>query len=165
MRIALTIAASLSLMACRHDSWEMATQPKPAAPMTLLHSQTCSVFLDEVDNLSLRELKAENDRWQRQPSDRSDDVRPVIVAGIYHMRNRNYQRAFDLLSPLSNRKNLDEGCRSSVHLVSNLLSDILNMEKDLAFEKRQKGELEHKLKALSDIEKDLSTRETKPRGL
>ena len=167
MRVSIFLIVSLTLMACQNKPWALQNptlvQPTPLERI----DSTCVTFLGDLDAMSLKELKAENDRWQKALNDKrpEDDIRASLVAGIYQAKIKNYERAIEFLSPLSNKKNLDEGCRVSIRLYSDLLSDTLTMEKDLLAEKKQKGELERKLKALSEIEKDISRRDSKSHGL
>lgn len=167
MRVRCLLVFCLAIVACQHDPWALNTTPRSLAPANERLLPTCLTFLGDLDAMSPKELKAENDRWQKLSSDKrgDDDIRSSLVAGIYQAKTKNYTRAVELLSPLANRKSLDEGCRMSIRLYSDVLSDMVQLDRDLALEKKQKGELERKLKALSDIEKDISQRDTKGRGL
>jgi hypothetical protein len=124
-------------------------------------------FLAGIDAMSPKELKAENDRWLKVSGDKKadDDIRGALVAGMYQAKTKNYPKAVELLSPLGNKKSLDEGCRTSIRLYSDALNDLVQSDRDLVAERKQKGELERKLKALSDIERDISQRDTKGHGL
>jgi hypothetical protein len=167
MRVTFLLMVCLGLVACQHDTWSLNTNPKSVPQSSERLIPTCLTFLADLDSMSPKELKAENDRWLKLSADKKadDDIRTSLVAGIYQAKSKNYQRAVELLSPLSNRKNLDEGCRMSIRLYSDVLVDMIQLDRDLVAEKKQKGELERKLKALSDIEKDISQRDTKSHGL
>ena len=166
MRLSLLSLLSLALLSCRHEPWVLSSAPRgPIEPRT--HPVTsCSTFLAELDAMSLRELKAESDKVQKQLVDRKseDNPRSSLIVGIYQARIKNYSRAIEFLSPLSNKKSFDESCRLSVKVVVDLLSDLSKLEKELVDETKQKLELERKLKALSDIEKEMSRREGRTKG-
>lgn len=167
MNARLLFLLSLALVSCRHDPWVLSSAPRGPIETTSYRVPSCSSFLAELDAMSLKELKAENDKIQKQLSDKKseDYPRASLIAGIYQAKNKNYGRAIELLSPLSNRKTLDEPCRLSVKVYGDLLADLSKMEKELAEEKKLKAELERKLKALSDIEKEISRRDIKAKGL
>lgn len=161
------LVMALGLMACRHDPWVLKSQPKSELETVEYQEPSCSSFLAELDAMSLRELKVENEKIQKTLADKKseDFPRASLIAGAYQAKLKNYTRAVEFLSPLSNRKSLDDPCRFSVRLYSGLLSDLSKLEADLAEETKQKVELERKLKALSDIEKEISKRDNKTKGL
>ncbi len=167
MRVTFFLMSCFAVLACQHDPWALNTTPKslPATSERLI--PTCLTFLADLDAMTPRELKAENERWLKLSADKKgdDDVRTALVAGLYQAKTKNYAKAVELLSPIGNKKNLDEGCRLSIRLYSDALSDLVQADRDLLAEKKQKGELERKLKALSEIEKDISQRDSKTHGL
>jgi hypothetical protein len=167
MRVIFLWITCLGLVACQHDTWTLntAARSQPAASDRVI--PTCMTFLAGIEAMSPKELKAENDRWAKVSSEKKadDDIRGALVAGMYQAKSRNYPKAVELLSPLGNKKSLDEGCRTSIRLYSDALTDLAQSDRDLVLERKQKGELERKLKALSDIEKDISQRDSKGHGL
>ena len=167
MRVTFILIFCLAIMACQHDPWALNTTPQSLAPTPERFIPTCLTFLADLDVMTAKELKAENDRWLKLSAEKKgdDDVRTALVAGLYQAKSKNYAKAVELLSPIGNRKNIDEGCRLSIHLYSDVLADLVQVDRDLAVEKKQKGELERKLRALSDIEKDISQRDSKGHGL
>ena len=167
MRVTFLLMFCLGLVACQHDPWALNTTPKSLPPTPERLIPTCLTFLADLDAMTAKELKTENDRWAKLSTEKKgdDDVRSALVAGLYQAKTKNYARAAELLSPIGNRKNFDEGCRLAVRLYSDALTDLVQVDRELASEKKQKGELERKLKALSDIEKDISQRDTKGHGL
>ncbi|RZA25293.1 MAG: hypothetical protein EOP10_07285 [Proteobacteria bacterium] len=167
MKSRFLILLTLGLMACRHDPWVLSSAPKDQLETPSYQYPSCTGFLAELDAMSTKELRIENDKVQKSLLDKKSDDYPraSLVAGVYQAKNKNYARAIELLSPLANRKTLDEPCRLSVRLYADLLSDLSQLENDLLAERKQKVELERKLKALSDIEKEISQRDSKGRGL
>ena len=167
MSARLLLLLSLALVSCRHDPWVLSSAPQGPLEPTSYGVPSCSSFLAELDAMSLKELKTENDKIQKHLADKKseDYPRASLIAGIYQVKNKNYPRAIELLSPLANRKALDETCRLSVKIYGDLLADLSKIEKDLAEEKKLKAGLERKLKALSDIEKEMSRRDIKTNGL
>lgn len=163
----LLLILSFGVMGCRHDPWTIESRTTERMGSVEYRVPTCSSFLAQLSEMPVKELKIENDKVQKALSDKKSDDYPraSLIAGVYQAKTGNYSKAIELLSPLGNRKTLEEPCRLSVRLYSDLLSDLSQMEKELASEKKQKGELERKLKALSDIEKEISQRETKAQGL
>jgi len=167
MRVSLLCLLGLLFTACQH------TQRTPSVPQRfgpVSHASSlspCMTFLEALNSMNGKELKAENERWQKNSNDKKtdDDIRASIAAGIYQARNKNYGRAYEILSPLSNRKSLDEGCRVSLRLYSEALGDTLQLDRDLLAEKKLKDELDRKIKGLSEIEKDISKRDGKAHGL
>jgi hypothetical protein len=162
----LLIPALLCLVACHHDPYIAKNATVPRLDKTQIPSFTCSDFLTELEGLGIKELKVEGDKIQKSPLDKTSDeyVRASLAAAVYHAKSKNYTRALELLSPLSNRKVGDDTCRSSLKLYIGLLSDLSQFEKDLQAEKKQKLDLERKLKALSDIEKEISQRDSRDQG-
>ncbi len=166
MSLRLLCIITLVLTACRHDSWTLENPAKDRVEPVEFRVPTCSSFLGELDAMSAKELKVEYDKVQKLLLDKKSEeyLRASLIAGVYQAKNKNYGKAVEFLSPLSNRKSLDDPCRLSVRIYSDLLEDLSQMEKDLNSEKKQKAELERKLKALSDIEKEISQRDTKIHG-
>lgn len=167
MNTRFLLVMAFGLAACRHDPWVLNSAPKNPVETTGYREPSCTTFLAELDEMSTKELKAENDKIQKSLTDKKseDYPRASLIAGVYQAKIKNYSRAVELLSPLGNRKLLDESCRLSVRLYSDLLSDLARLEKDLAEETKEKQELERKLKALSEIEKEISKRANKTKGL
>ncbi|MBC7532486.1 MAG: hypothetical protein H7318_13005 [Oligoflexus sp.] len=167
MRVIFILTFCLGVVACQHDPWALNATPKSLAPTPERLIPTCLTFLADLNAMTAKELKAENDRRLKLSAEKKgdDDVRAALVAGLYQAKSKNYAKAVELLSLIGYRKNIDEGCRLSIHLYSDVLADLVQLDRDLAMEKKQKGELERKLKALSDIEKDISQRDSKGRNL
>lgn len=167
MNLRLVVLIALGLSGCRHDPWALKSPVSGPAEAVDYSESTCTGFLAELDAMSTKELKAENEKIAKTLADKKSDDYPraSLIAGVYQAKLKNYVRAVELLSPLSNRKTLDESCRLSVRLYSGLLSDLDKLENDLAVETKEKLELERKLKALSDIEKEISKRGNKTKGM
>lgn len=161
------LIVAFGLMACRHDPMVQVSAPRSQAEASGSRAADCHSLLAELDSLPGKELKNENERVQKILVDKKseDFLRASMIAGVYQAKNKNYTRAIELLSPISNKKSLDEPCRASVRLYIELLSDLAQMEKDLLSERQKKTELERKLKALSEIEKEISQRDNKAIGL
>ncbi len=167
MRITFITMLSMITIACHHDPSVqpalLLAEPLSKGPML----SSCLTYLAEISAKSLKELKIDNDRLQKNPSDKGgpEEYKGPLAAGIYQAKNHNYARAFEILSPLSNKKFIDEGCRMSIRLYSDVLNDLVQLDHDLLAERRQKQELERKIKGLSEIEKDISQRDMRAHGL
>ncbi|MBC7661844.1 MAG: hypothetical protein H7249_19300 [Chitinophagaceae bacterium] len=167
MRVSFLWIVCFVLTACQHAPGMVHSPAHQPAPTIERVQSTCMSFLGDLDAMTPKELKLENERWQKVPGERKpeDDVKASLVAGFYQAKIRNYERSVDILSPLTNKKNIDDGCKVSISMYIDLLTETAAMERDLVAEKKQKIELERKLKALSEIEKDISRRDTKSKGL
>lgn len=90
-----------------------------------------------------------------------EDLRYALTLSFHYYHNRNYSKAAEILSQLANKKNLNSNLRNWLRVSIAQLNDISDLEKEIAAEKKQRVELERKLRALSEIEREISERDMK----
>lgn len=90
-----------------------------------------------------------------------EDLRYSLALSFHYYHNRNYQKSAEILSQLANKKQLNSNVRNWIRISLEQLNDIAQLEKEIAAEKKQRQELERKLRALSEIEREISERDMK----
>jgi hypothetical protein len=111
--------------------------------------------------MNARELKVEADRLRKTPNEvRSwdDELRWGLTQAVQHTKNHNFQKAYEQIQPFATKTYLPPELRSWLKLYSQQLYQASQVERELSEERRQRGELEKKLKALSELELEISQR-------
>lgn len=116
-------------------------------------------YVAALESMSSRDLKSETERW-RHLSERNglDDIRLGLVNAVQLSRMHGYQKAAETITQLSFKVQNNPDLKNWLKLYAQQLSCAAGLEKEWAEEKRQRMELEKKLKALSEIEKDMNER-------
>ena len=156
----LFLAVSFCLMSCVHKVGE---GPRPL-PQPIFRSDV-SIWVDYVNNLealSPKELKNEFDRLKRikDPS-WDDELRLALANNVQSLKAHNYQKSSEILAAATGRIQGNSDLKAWLRLYTQQVGSMVQLDKELTEEKRQRTELEKKLKALSDIERDISERSKK----
>jgi hypothetical protein len=159
-RTLLFLAGCFWLMSCVHKGND---GPRPL-PQPIFRSDV-SIWVDYVNNLealSPKELKNEFDRLKRikDPS-WDDELRLSLANNVQSLKAHNYQKASEILAAATGRIQGNSDLKAWLRLYGQQVGALVQLDKELAEEKRQRTELEKKLKALSDIERDISERSKK----
>lgn len=159
-RTLLFLAGCFWLMSCVHKGND---GPRPL-PQPIFRSDV-SIWVDYVNNLealSPKELKNEFDRLKRikDPS-WDDELRLSLANNVQSLKAHNYQKAMEILAAATGRIQGNSDLKAWLRLYGQQVGTLVQLDKELAEEKRQRTELEKKLKALSDIERDISERSKK----
>jgi hypothetical protein len=151
------LAGCFWLASCVHKGQESSR----SLPQPIFRSDV-SIWVDYVNNLealSSKELKNECDRLKRI-KDRGwdDELRLALASNVQALKVRDYQKAVDTISSAGNKVQGNSDLKAWLRLYGQQLNSMAQLDKELVEEKRQRTELEKKLKALSDIERDISER-------
>jgi hypothetical protein len=159
-RTLLFLVAYFCLTSCVHKGND---GPRPL-PQPIFRSDV-SIWVDYVNNLealSPKELKNEFDRLKRTKDPSWDDeLRLALVNSLQSLTAHNYQKASEILAAATGRIRGNGDLKAWLRLYGQQVGAMVQLDKELAEEKRQRTELERKLKALSDIERDISERSKK----
>lgn len=148
------------LISCAHRNSEGA---RPL-PQPIFRSDV-SIWVDYVNNLEAlnpKELKNEFDRLKRI-KDRGwdDELRLALANNVQSLKSHDYQKASEIISAATSKVQGNSDLKAWLRLYGQQIQEMVQLDKELAEEKRQRTELEKKLKALSDIERDISERSKK----
>lgn len=151
------LICSFWLISCVHKNGD---GPR-LLPQPLFRSDV-SVWVDYLINLDAlppKELKGELDRLRRL-NERSwdDELRFALANSLQLQKSHSYQKASDTLVQAAGKIQGNSDLRAWLKLYGQQVTTLALLDKELIEEKRQRNELEKKLKALSDIERDLSER-------
>jgi hypothetical protein len=143
-----------------HRSTQTLEAPRPL-PQPLFRSDV-SIWVDYVNNLdalAAKDLKTECDRLRRMNDrDWDDELRFALANSLQSQKAHNYQKAYDTLSAATGKIQGNSDLRSWLRLYGQQIASLAQIDKELVEEKRQRTELEKKVKALTDIERDISER-------
>ncbi len=145
------------LISCVH---KVSEGPRPL-PQPIFRSDV-SIWVDYVNNLEAlnpKDLKNEFDRLKRI-KDRSwdDELRLALANNVQSLKSHDYQKASEIIGAATNKVQGNSDLKAWLRLYGQQIQEMVQLDKELAEEKRQRTELEKKLKALSDIERDISER-------
>ena len=116
-------------------------------------------YLSALEGMSSRDLKGESDRWRRiSERDWDGDLRFGLVTAVQYAKNHSFQKAAETIGQLNAKAQGSAELRTWLKFYALQLNTAAGLEKELGEEKRQRLEQEKKLRALSDIEKDMSER-------
>lgn len=156
----LLLAGCFWLASCAHKGAEGGR----SLPQPIFRSDV-SIWVDYVNNLealSSKELKSEYDRLRRiKDPGWDDELRLALANNVQSLKSHNYQKASEIMSQAANRIQGNTDLKAWLRLYGQQITALVHLDKELAEEKRQRMELEKKLKALSDIERDISERSKK----
>ncbi|HYX38761.1 MAG TPA: hypothetical protein VE954_37120 [Oligoflexus sp.] len=151
------LAGLVCLASCVHKGAEGSR----ALPQPIFRSDM-SIWVDYVNNLEAlgtKELKSEYDRLRRI-NDRGwdDELRFSLANSVQSLKAHNYQKAAEIIGHASGKVQGNSDLKAWLRLYGQQMNTLAQLDKELTEEKRQRTELEKKLKALSDIERDISER-------
>ena len=150
------------LISCLHRTASSDRQRPLPAP---IFRSDVAIWIDYINNLEAmppKDLKNEYDRLRRI-SDRSwdEELRLSLANSLQLQKIHNYQKASELVGQATSKIQGNSDLRSWLKLYGQQVNTIAQLDKELTEEKRLRSELEKKLKALSDIERDISERSKK----
>lgn len=156
----LFLAGCFWLMSCVHKG----NDGPRALPQPIFRSDV-SIWVDYVNNLealNAKELKNEYDRLKRI-KDRGwdDELRLALANNVQSLKSHDYQKAAEIIAAATGKIQGNSDLKAWLRLYGQQIQSMVQLDKELAEEKRQRTELEKKLKALSDIERDISERSKK----
>ncbi len=156
----ILLAGCFWLMSCVHKGAEGSR----SLPQPIFRSDV-SIWVDYVNNLEAlgaKELKHEYDRLRRiKDPGWDDELRLALTNSVQSLKTHNYQKAAEVISQAAGKVQGNSDLKAWLRLHGQQINAMAELDKDLAEEKRQRTELEKKLKALSDIERDISERSKK----
>lgn len=148
----------LAALACSHPSAPRSEQP-PATPVLRSALILWVDYLAALEAMSSKDLKNEGDRWRRiSERDWDEDLRLGLVAAVQHTKNHNFQKAAEIIGQLNTKAQAGFEVKAWLKLYAMQLNTAAGLERELGEEKRQRLEQEKKLRALSDIEIEMSER-------
>lgn len=115
-----------------------------------------------LSQMNGRDLKIESDQLRRsleRRGDWEDELRLGLVQTAQMLYARSFQKALETFEPLLRNTSYSPELRLWLAQYHGQLQLSAQLEKELGEERRQRGELEAKLKALSKIELEMSQRE------
>ncbi len=118
--------------------------------------------MSDLEDFSVEGREASVELLQRVPQGSTDeDLRYGLALALHQYRKKNYSKAAEVLSQLANKKSWSPDIRASLRIAAQQLIDMTKLEKELQGERKQRQQLERKLKALSEIEREISERDKK----
>ncbi len=116
-------------------------------------------YTSEIEQMSQKDLKQEIERLRKLPNDSDAEVRMAIAQASFHADSHAYQKAAECLQAASTRTSVDAETRLWLKHSTKQMTQLAQLDKELAEEKKQRLELEKKMKALSDIELEMRQRD------
>jgi len=154
------LAGCFWLVSCVHKAAE-GSRPLPQP----IFRSDVSIWVDYVNNLEAlgpKELKNECDRLRRiKDPGWDDELRLALANSVQSLKTQNYQKASEIIGQAASRVQGNSDLKAWLRLHGQQMNSLALLDKELTEEKRQRTELEKKLKALSDIERDISERSNK----
>ncbi len=151
-----------SILACAHQPASL-MEAKTVASNQLARSELSNWtdFLSSLESMSAKELKSECEKW-RKDTVRSwdEELRYALVTAFQQQKVHNYQKAAEVLNAAWPRVQGSAELKNFFRIYIQQNNALAALERDLLEERRLRGELDKKLKALSDIEREMSERQT-----
>ncbi len=152
------------LISCLHPS-QPGEGSRPVLTQPIFRSDV-AVWVDytnTLDGMAPKDLKSEYERLRRI-ADRAwdDELRLSLTSCVQSQKLKNYQKASEIIAQAAGKIQGNTDLRSWLRFYSQQVSVLAQMDRELTEEKRLRSELEKKLKALSDIERDISERSKSP---
>ncbi len=157
----VSVLAWPGILGCKHVVPSTPSEPKVVWQGSEVHLRNWLDYTESLEAMNPRELKVEADRLRKTPNEvRSwdDELRWGLTQAVQHTKNHNFQKAYEQVQPFAGKNYLPPELRSWLKIYSQQLFQSAQMEKELSDERRQRGELEKKLKALSELELEMSQR-------
>lgn len=162
-------------LGCQHEAREPpvgmtgVVEPAPALPSGIDRPrgdtdklQGWLYYSSVLAKMNAKDLKIESEQLRRsldrEPS-WEDELRLNLVQTAQQLHSRAYQKALETFTPLLQNSRYSPELRLWLMQYHEQLQLSAQLEKELSEEKKQRGELEAKLKALSKIELEMSQRE------
>jgi gas vesicle protein len=115
-----------------------------------------------LEALGPKELKSEGDRLRRIKDPTWDDeLRLALANSLQSLKMHQYQKASEIIGQAASRIQGHSDLKAWLRLYGQQMNSLALLDKELNEERRLRSELEKKLKALSDIERDISERSKK----
>ncbi len=156
----------LAVSACSHGLLPLHSEEKQVWQGSEVHLRNWLDYTETLESMNARELKLEADRLRKTSNEvRSwdDELRWSLTQAVQHARAHSYLRAYEQIQPFAAKNYLPPELRSWLKLYSQQLFGAAQLERELGDERRLRGDLEKKLKALSELELELSQKGRAPR--